>query len=65
MGVLGSDYVLRLHPRWLTSVKTIKSNQMEREKTISENKHEIAYKFDSLEKKVAQFTDLSNPSAEM
>ena len=63
---LARDDVLWLCPGCLNTVKETKSIQTETQKTVSEFKHEIAQRFESLEKQVTQLTEnLSNSSAEM
>ena len=48
------------------TVKATKSIQTETQKTVPEFKHEIAQRFESLEKQVTQLTEnFSNSSAEM
>ena len=63
---LARDDVLWLCPGCLNTVKATKSIKAETQKTVSEFKHEIAQRFESLEKQVTQLTaNLSNSSAEM
>ena len=60
------DDVLWFCPGCLNTVKATKSIQTETQKTVSEFKHEIAQRFESLEKQVTQLTEnLNNSSAEM